>query len=259
MIVNADVGSDWVRRSGERTRLACCARRLAERGSEGLGETPKPACETQALPGPTSQIKKRTEKPMPRLLFAFSGSIACYKACHALSRLVQAGVEVRVVATPTALRFVGAPTLEGLSGHPVFDDLWTPGRAMDHISLARWADLALVAPATAHTLNRLASGQAGDPIGALFLAWELARKPWWVAPAMNHAMLAHPVTTASIQKLTTLGVRVLPPGEGAQACGETGSGRLIEPELLVREVLAAFAASSAVSAASSTGARPTTP
>ena len=175
---------------------------------------------------------------MPRLLFALSGSISCYKACHAISRLAQAGVEVRTVATAGALRFIGAATLEGLTGRPPFTDLWQAGRAMDHIELARWADLALLCPASANTLNRLAAGLADDPVGALFLAWELKRKPWWVAPAMNSAMLAHPTTQASIQKLVTAGVRVLPPDSGALACGEIGAGRLMEPETIVAHVLA---------------------
>jgi phosphopantothenoylcysteine decarboxylase/phosphopantothenate--cysteine ligase len=109
---------------------------------------------------------------------------------------------------------------------------------MDHIAIARWADLALVCPATANTLNRLAAGLADDPVGALFLAWELQKKSWWVAPAMNHAMLAHPATQASLVKLAAMGVRVLEPGSGALACGELGEGRLIEPEPLVLQVLA---------------------
>lgn len=174
----------------------------------------------------------------PRLLFLLSGSIACYKACHAISRLVQAGVEVRCAATPAALRFVGTATLEGLAGSPVFHDVWGEGRAMDHIHLARWADLALVCPATANTLNRLAAGLADDPVGTLFLAWELQKKPWWVAPAMNAAMLAHPATQASLARLRAMNVRVLDAGSGALACGETGEGRLIEPDALVLQVLA---------------------
>ncbi|MBC8009340.1 MAG: phosphopantothenoylcysteine decarboxylase [Burkholderiales bacterium] len=175
---------------------------------------------------------------MPRLLFLLSGSISCYKACHAISRLAQAKIEVQTVATAGALRFVGAATLEGLTGRPPFTNLWENGRAMDHIELARWADLALLCPASANTLNRLASGLADDPVGALFLAWELQKKPWWVAPAMNTAMLAHPATQSSIQKLTTMGVRVLPPDSGALACGEIGAGRLMEPETIVTHVLA---------------------
>jgi phosphopantothenoylcysteine decarboxylase len=177
---------------------------------------------------------------MPRLLFLLSGSISCYKACHAISRLTQAKVEVQTVATAGALRFIGAATLEGLTGRPPFTNLWEPGRAMDHIDLARWADLALVCPASANTLNRLGAGLADDPVGALFLAWELQRKPWWVAPAMNSAMLGHPATQANIQKLTAMGVRVLPPDSGALACGEIGAGRLMEPETIVTHVLAAL-------------------
>ena len=103
---------------------------------------------------------------MPRLLFLLSGSISCYKACHAISRLVQAKIEVQTVTTPGALRFIGTATLEGLTGRAPFTDLWVPGRAMDHIDLARWADLALLCPATANTLNRLASGLARRSAGA---------------------------------------------------------------------------------------------
>lgn len=173
----------------------------------------------------------------PRLLFLLTGSISCYKACFAISRLVQAGVEVRTVATPSALKFVGNATLEGLTGHAVASDLWEPGKAMEHIGLARWADLAVVAPATANTINRLSSGLADDLVGSLFLAWEIQKKPWWVAPAMNVAMFNHELTQASLKKLSGLGVRVLPTGSGALACGEEGEGRLIEPEQLVTEVL----------------------
>src|SRR3954467_7982038 len=111
----------------------------------------------------------------PNVLFLLSGSIACYQACTVISRLTQSGVTVQTVATPAALRFVGAATLEGLSGRPVFADLWEPGRALDHIELARAADLALICPTTANTVNRLAAGLADDPIGALFLAWELGK------------------------------------------------------------------------------------
>jgi phosphopantothenoylcysteine decarboxylase len=174
----------------------------------------------------------------PRLLFFLTGSISCYKACFAISRLVQAGVEVRTVATPAALQFVGKATLEGLTGQPVASDMWEPGRAMEHINLARWADLALVAPATANTINRLANGLADDLVGSLFLAWELQKKPWWIAPAMNVAMFEHPLTQASLAKLGGLGVRVLPTGSGPLACGEEGAGRLLEPEQLVLQVLA---------------------
>ena len=175
------------------------------------------------------------------ILFLLTGSIAAYKACTVISRLTQAGITVQTVATPAALRFIGAPTLEGLSGRPVFADLWETGRALDHIELARAADLALVCPATANSINRLAAGLADDPVGALFLAWELNRKPWWIAPAMNHRMWAHPATLSSLQRLREWGVTVLDPVDGPHACGEDGAGRLAEPERIAAQVLAALA------------------
>jgi phosphopantothenoylcysteine decarboxylase/phosphopantothenate--cysteine ligase len=175
------------------------------------------------------------------VLFLLSGSIACYKACTVISRLAQAGVTVQTAATPAALRFVGRATLEGLSGRPVFSDLWEEGRALDHIELARSADLALVCPATANTINRLSAGLAGDPVTTLFLAWELKSKPWWIAPAMNGRMWEHPATAESIARLRGWGVRVLDPVEGPHACLEDGPGRLADPELIAAEVLAALA------------------
>lgn len=176
----------------------------------------------------------------PHVLFLLSGSIACYKACTVISRLVQADVTVQTAVTPSALKFVGAATLEGLSGRPVFDNLWSEGRALDHIELAREADLALLCPATANTLNRLAAGLGDDPVGALFLAWEFPEKPWWVAPAMNVRMWSHPSTQASLAALRKWGVTVIEPDNGAQACGETGPGRLAEPEALAARVLASL-------------------
>lgn len=175
---------------------------------------------------------------MPKLLFALTGSIACAKACGALSRLVQAGVEVQPVATQAALRFVGTATLEGLARRPVFHDLWEEGRGLDHIGLARWADGMVVCPATADALNRMAAGLADDPLGCLWLAWELGVKPWWVAPAMNVQMWGHPTVQRSLETLRGMGVRVLAPAAGMQACGEVGPGRLLEPEEIVPVVLA---------------------
>ncbi len=172
------------------------------------------------------------------ILLCLSGSISAYKACTVISRLTQAGVTVQTAVTPGALRFIGTASLEGLSGRPVFSDLWEPGRAMDHIALTREADLALLCPATANTINRLAAGLADDPVGALFLAWEHDKKPWWIAPAMNHRMWKHPATETSLAKLRSWGARVLDPVDGPQACGETGPGRLADPEQIAADVLA---------------------
>lgn len=174
------------------------------------------------------------------ILFVLTGSIAGFKACEVVSQLVQRGHRVRTVATPAALRFVGPATLEGLTGSPVLTDMFAPGVALDHINLTRWADLVLVCPATANTLNRLAAGLADDLAGALFLAHD-RRKPWLIAPAMNPAMWSHPATVAAVNQLHGWGVRFLPVGEGRTACGETGKGRLAEPAEIVTAVEAALA------------------
>jgi phosphopantothenoylcysteine decarboxylase/phosphopantothenate--cysteine ligase len=178
------------------------------------------------------------------VLFQLSGSIACYKACGLISKLVQNGFEVQTVATPWALEFIGRATLEGLTGKPVFTDLFEVSRAMDHISLAKWADLSLVCPATASTINKLAQGIAEDVIGTLFLSYDLKHKPYWVAPAMNQQMMRHPATQASLERLESWGVRILSPNAGHQACGDEGPGRLQEPDQMYSTVAAFFEASS---------------
>ncbi|MGE3500150.1 MAG: flavoprotein [Candidatus Binatia bacterium] len=176
----------------------------------------------------------------PRILFLLTGSIACYKACELVSRLVKRGCAVQTVASAGALRFVGEATLEGLTGRPAFTDVYRSGQVMDHIRLARWADAALLCPATANSLNRLAAGLANDAIGALYLAWEIATKPWLIAPAMNSTMWDHPATRASRQVLAAHGARLLPVGEGSLACGESGEGRLLEIADIEAELLKAI-------------------
>jgi phosphopantothenoylcysteine synthetase/decarboxylase len=175
-----------------------------------------------------------------RILFQLTGSIACFKACELISRLAKRGFAVQTVASAGALRFVGAATLEGLTGRAPFTDLYEPGRAMDHIYLARWADLAILCPATANSMNRLAYGLADDPIGALFLAWEIAKKPYLIAPAMNATMWDHPATRAARERLGSLGAQLLPVGDGRLACGEAGEGRLLEVADIEALVVAAL-------------------
>lgn len=174
-----------------------------------------------------------------KILFQLSGSIAAYKSCEVLSRLVQQGHEVRVVATPSALKFVGPATLEGLSGQPLLSDIFEPQHLMDHIHWARWCDLALLCPASANSINRLANGLADDLIGALYLAIE-PQKPYLIAPAMNHQMLAHPATKESLERLQKRGARILPTDEGELACGEKGAGRLLSPDQIVHQVHSAL-------------------
>ncbi|HUE95657.1 MAG TPA: bifunctional phosphopantothenoylcysteine decarboxylase/phosphopantothenate--cysteine ligase CoaBC [Longimicrobiaceae bacterium] len=170
-----------------------------------------------------------------KILFILTGSIACPKACEVISRLVKSGHTVRTVATAAALRFVGTATLEGLTSQPVGTDLWEPGRAMDHIHLARWADAMIVCPATAHSLNRFAAGLADDLAGALLLAREHAR-PLLFVPAMNPQMWTHPATRDSVGRLRQWGARFVLPGTGRTACGETGEGRMAEPEKIMAAI-----------------------
>lgn len=172
------------------------------------------------------------------ILFILTGSIACYKACDAISQLMQRGHRVRTVATEAALRFVGVATLEGLTREKVATDLFASGEALDHITLARWADLTIVCPATANTLNRMAAGCGDGLASALLLAHDW-KKPLLAAPAMNPAMWSHPATVAAANRLRGWGVRFVEVGAGRTACGEVGEGRLAEPEQIVAAIEAA--------------------
>lgn len=164
-----------------------------------------------------------------KVLFLMSGSIAAFKACQVISRLVQNGNEVQVAATPSTFEFIGKMTLEGLTGKKVLSDLWESGRAMDHIHLTRWADCAVLCPATANTLARLAHGFADELVSAITLAWPLT-KPYWIFPAMNHQMLQAEATTLNLKTLESRGFKVAPTQSGSLACGEDGPGRMLEAE-----------------------------
>lgn len=170
-----------------------------------------------------------------KILFKMTGSIAMFKACGLISKLVQNGHEVQVAASKSALEFVGLATLEGLSRKPVVSDLWETGHAMDHINLVRWADLIVVAPASAHFINRAALGVGDDLLTTMFLAHDF-KKPYLLAPAMNTAMYLHPATQKSLATLKSYGVEVLESASGVLACGETGYGRLLEVDQLLQEI-----------------------
>lgn len=170
-----------------------------------------------------------------KILFQMTGSIACYKACSVLSKLVQAGHDVQVVASPSALKFVASATLEGLTGRPVVSDVFQAGHMMDHIHLVRWADLVIVAPATANFINKISLGVGDDLLTTQFLAHDF-KKPFLLAPAMNTAMYQHPATQKSIQRLKEMGVKILETASGVLACGEVGWGRLLEPDLIFQEI-----------------------
>jgi len=170
-----------------------------------------------------------------RVLLCVCGGIAAYKAVELVRRLGEAGAEVQVAMTASALRFVGAPSFQAVSGRTVRHSLWDEAAeaAMGHIELARWAELVLVAPATANTLARLAHGLADDLVSTLCLA---TTAPIVVAPAMNHRMWLHPATQTNLAILQARGVRVVGPDEGPLAEGESGPGRLREPDAIVAEL-----------------------
>jgi phosphopantothenoylcysteine decarboxylase/phosphopantothenate--cysteine ligase len=170
-----------------------------------------------------------------KLLLMMSGSIATYKMCSLISSLKKMNWEIKVVASESALKFVGEATLEALSGNPVHTGLWQKGHAMDHIYLERWADIILVAPATAHMINRLANGIGDDLATNIFLAHQFT-KPFLIAPAMNTSMYMNPVTQKSLSTLKDLNIKILESASGVLACGETGYGKLLEPDLIQKEI-----------------------
>jgi phosphopantothenoylcysteine decarboxylase/phosphopantothenate--cysteine ligase len=153
--------------------------------------------------------------------------------------LIQSGVEVQVVMTQSACRFIGTATMQSLTGRPVFTDLWDDRVAnnMAHIDLSRNADAILIAPASADFISKLAHGLADDLLSTLCLA---RKCPLLIAPAMNSQMWNHPATQRNLATLRLDGVTVLDPDSGEQACGETGMGRMLEPSVLAEAAKAAF-------------------
>ena len=173
-----------------------------------------------------------------RVLLGVTGGIAAYKSPEIVRRLREQGAEVRVVVTPSAARLVSPIVFQAVSGQPVRGELWDEQAeaAMGHIELARWADLVLIAPATANVMAELAGGAAGSLLATLCLATDA---PIFLAPAMNQAMWRNAATQANLTTLQQRGAQVIGPASGAQACGDEGPGRMSEPAEIVTEVLAA--------------------
>ena len=191
---------------------------------------------------PTSPPTSPPTNPLQgkHILLGITGGIAAYKTPQLVRLLRQQGAEVQIVMTAGARHFVTATTLQAVSGQPVRDDLWDPAAEaqMGHIELARWADLILIAPATADRIGRLATGLADDLLGALWLA---SRAPKWIAPAMNTVMWESPATLRNLSTLRGDGVLVVGPEYGDQACGEVGEGRMTEPQDIVKALADATA------------------
>ncbi len=174
-----------------------------------------------------------------QVLLGITGGIAAYKAAELVRRLQDCGAIVRVIMTPAAMEFITPLTLQALSGNPVHTTLLDPEAeaGMGHIELARWADVLLVAPASADFMARLAQGQANDLLTAVCLA---TRAPVCLAPAMNQGMWRNPATRANAEQLTARGIALWGPAEGVQACGDVGFGRMLEVDALLQKLAARF-------------------
>lgn len=173
------------------------------------------------------------------ILFKVTGSIAAYKSAIIISKLVQSGCNVKVVATKSALKFIGKATFEGLTGNKVFTNPFAECEMMSHINLVKWADLTIIAPATANTINKLASGVGDSLLASLFLAHDW-NKPYLIAPAMNTNMYNHPSTKDSMNKLVSWGVKILPTDIGYLACGDIGEGKLLDTDLIHSEIISSL-------------------
>lgn len=174
-----------------------------------------------------------------QILLGITGGIAAYKSAELTRLLKGAGADVRIVMTPAATEFITPLTLQALSGHPVHQHLLDPEAeaGMGHIELARWADLILIAPASADFIARFSAGMGDDLLTTLCLASDA---PTCLAPAMNQAMWRDPRTQHNIQQLDAQGVKIFGPGSGAQACGDTGPGRMLEPAELAQRTAEMF-------------------
>ena len=177
------------------------------------------------------------------IVLGLSGGIAAYKSAELCRALVKAGVTVQVVMTQAAEQFMTSVTMQALSGRPVFTSQWDPREAnnMAHINLSREADAIVVAPASADFMSKLLHGGADELLSLMCLARPLDSVPLIVAPAMNREMWSNPATQRNVVQLKADGVHVLDVGEGDQACGETGDGRMLEAEEILQDLEAFFA------------------
>jgi phosphopantothenoylcysteine decarboxylase / phosphopantothenate---cysteine ligase len=177
------------------------------------------------------------------IVLGLSGGIACYKAAELTRGLIKAGATVQVVMSEAAEQFITAVTMQALSNRSVYTSQWDQREpnAMAHINLTRHADAVLIAPASADLLAKLVQGRADDLLSLMCLARPIERCPLLVAPAMNREMWAHPATQRNLTQLRADGTTILGPGNGDQACGEIGDGRMLEADELVEELTAFLA------------------
>ena len=176
------------------------------------------------------------------IVLGLTGGIACYKSAELCRALIKEGATVQVVMTEAAAQFITSVTMQALSNRTVYGSQWDAREPnnMAHINLSREADACLIAPCSADFMAKLVQGRADDLLSLMCLARPVAQVPLLIAPAMNREMWAHPATQRNIAQLTADGAHVLGVGDGDQACGETGDGRMLEPHELVEELIAFF-------------------
>jgi len=176
------------------------------------------------------------------IVLGLTGGIACYKAAELCRALIKQGASVQVVMTESATQFITAVTMQALSNRSVFVSQWDAREPnnMAHINLSREADAILIAPASADFMAKLLHGRADDLLSLMCLARPVGEVPLILAPAMNREMWVNPATQRNVAQLTQDGALVLDVGQGDQACGETGDGRMLEPEEIVQDLIAAF-------------------
>jgi len=176
------------------------------------------------------------------IVLGLTGGIACYKAAELCRALIKQGANVQVVMTESATQFITAVTMQALSNRPVFVSQWDAREPnnMAHINLSREADAILIAPASADFMAKLLHGRADDLLSLMCLARPVSEVPLILAPAMNREMWVNPATQRNVAQLTQDGALVLDVGQGDQACGETGDGRMLEPDEIVQDLIAAF-------------------
>jgi phosphopantothenoylcysteine decarboxylase/phosphopantothenate--cysteine ligase len=179
---------------------------------------------------------------MTKVLLGVSGGIAIYKAADLASKLTGRGDEVRTLMTPAAIKFVTPVVFRAVTRQPVYTDPFEeePTSRPEHITLSEWADVFLLAPATADLIAQIAAGTGDNIVTLTVLAWPLREKPVVVAPAMNDRMWANPMVTRNVATLRQAGYEVLEPATGQLACGAVGAGRLGEVEELMGAVDAAL-------------------
>lgn len=176
------------------------------------------------------------------LVLGLTGGIACYKAAEFCRMLQKAGATVQIVMTPAAERFITSVTMQALSGRSVYTSQWDAREPnnMPHINLSREADAIVIAPCSADFLVKLVHGSADDLLALMCMARPIDRVPLLLAPAMNREMWVHPATQRNLAQVQADGAFVLGVNSGDQACGETGDGRMLEPDELLEEVIASF-------------------